>query len=84
VPESKKRKPKRKTYTPPPTQAARNRPPSPPWYGAVIIVLFLLAIVWIIGYTIGPIPGQTTLGGWNYLIAIGLAVTAVGMLTSWR
>ena len=85
MPESKKRKPKGgKTYTPPPTKAAHNRPPSPPWYGALILVMFLLAVAWIIGYTIGPLPGQTSLGGWNYLIAIGLAVGAVGMLTNWR
>ncbi|HVU72484.1 MAG TPA: cell division protein CrgA [Mycobacteriales bacterium] len=84
MPESKKRKPKRATYTPPPTKAARNRPPSPPWYGALILVLFLFAVVWIVGYTIGPLPGQTALGGWNYLIAIGAAIGAVGMLTSWR
>jgi hypothetical protein len=84
VPESRRRKPKRATYTPPPTKAARNRPPSPPWYGALIIVLFVLAVAWIVSYSMGPIPGQTTLGGWNYLVALVLAVGAVGMLTSWR
>jgi hypothetical protein len=84
VPESKKRKDTKPAYIPPPTTAARNRPPSPPWYGAVILVLFLVAVAWIVAYTLGPAPGQTSLGGWNYVVALGLVGTAMTMLTNWR
>jgi hypothetical protein len=84
VPESKRRKNTKPAYTPPPTTAARNRPPSPPWYGAVILVLFLLAVAWIVAYTLGPVPGQGALGGWNYVVALGLVGGAMTMLTNWR
>ena len=84
MPESKVRRKTKPAYTTPPTTAARNLPPSPPWFGWVIVVLLLAAVVWIVSYTLGPLPLQDDLGGWNYLIAIGLAVGGVGMLTRWR
>jgi hypothetical protein len=84
VPESKVRRKTKPAYTPPPTTAARNLPPSPPWVGWTIVVLLLLAIVWIVSYTLGPAPFQGRLGNWNFAIAIGLAIAGVGMLTRWR
>ncbi len=86
MPESRTRK-SRKAYTPPATTAAaaaRKRPPSPAWYGAAILVLFAIGIIWIVGYSLGPLPGQTALGGWNYAVALVVILAAVGMLTSWR
>ena len=84
VPESKRRKNTKPDYTPPPTTAARNRPPSPPWYGAMILVLFLLAVAWIVTYTLWTGSPQTHLGGWNYVVALALVGGAMGMLTNWR
>lgn len=84
MPVSKVRRSRRPTSPPPAPGRAAVRPPSPPWYGVLIVVLLLLAVAWIVGYTLGPVPGQTALGGWNYVIAVGLAVTGVVLLTRWR
>ncbi len=84
MPESKVRRNRKPAYTTPPTTAARNLPPSAPWVGRTILVLLLLAVVWIVSYTLGPAPLQDRLGSWNYAIAIGLAVGGVGLLTRWR
>ena len=84
VPESKTRKTTKSTYTPPQATSAKNLPPSPPWVGATILVLFAVAIVWLIGYTLGPIPGQGALGSWNYVVVIGAFLGAVALLTRWR
>jgi hypothetical protein len=45
-----------------------NDKPSPPWFGAVILGCLALATVWILTYTLSPLPGQHALGGWNYAI----------------
>jgi hypothetical protein len=83
VPESKRRKKKSSSPT-----AVRPTPkkkgPSPAWYGAVTLVVLLLAVVWLIAYTMGPIPGQSALGSWNYAIAFGLLIGGVALLTNWR
>lgn len=84
MPESRTRKTRKPAYTPPPSTAPRNLPPSAPWVGWAIVVLFLLAIAWIVTFTLGPVPGQAALGGWNYLVAIGLAIGGVVLLTRWR
>jgi hypothetical protein len=84
VPESKRRRNTKAAYTPPPTKAAHNRPPSPPWYGALMVILFLVGVAWIVAYTLGPAPGQTALGGWNYAVALGFWVVPIGMMTNWR
>ncbi len=84
MPVSRTRKDNKPAYTPPPRRSAANAPPSPPWYGVVILVLLLLAVAWIVAYTLGPAPLQSSLGGWNYAIALSLAVTGVVMLTRWR
>lgn len=46
-----------------------NDKPSPPWFGALILASLTLATIWILTYTLSPIPGQHALGGWNYAIA---------------
>ncbi len=84
MPVSKVRKDRKPAYTAPPTRSAANLPPSPRWVGWVIVVLLLLAVAWIVAYTLGPAPLQTALGSWNYVVAIVLAVGGVVMLTRWR
>ena len=84
MPESKVRKTTKPAYTPAQTKSAKNLPPSPAWVGATILVLFAVAIIWLIGYTLGPIPGQSTLGSWNYVIVVVAFLGGVGLLTRWR
>lgn len=47
-------------------------------------MLLLLAVAWIVTYTLGPAPLQSSLGAGNYVIAIVLAVGGVVLLTRWR
>lgn len=82
VPVSKLRRAKKPAYTAPPVR--RVQAESPAWYGVVIVVLLLLAVAWIVAYTLGPAPLQASLGGWNYVIAIALAIGGVVLLTRWR
>lgn len=84
MPESKVRKTTKPAYTPTQAKSAKNLPPSPTWVGATILGLFAVAIVWLTGYTLGPIPGQSALGSWNYLIVVAAFLGAVGLLTRWR
>jgi hypothetical protein len=82
VPESKRRKSTKPVYTPPPV--SRAKAPSPPWYGALMGVFGLIAVTWLVVYTLGPAPGQAALGGWNYAIALGLVLVVMIMITNWR
>jgi hypothetical protein len=84
VPESRPRKTTKAAYTPPPTKAAKNIGPSPVWVPVTFMVLFAVAIVWLIGYSLGPMPGQGALGGWNYAIVVVAFLGAVSLLTRWR
>ncbi len=84
VPESRKRKKKKSSSGSPGATVSKRKGPSPAWYGWVTVVLLLLAVVWLISYTLGPVPGQSALGGWNYAVALVLLLGGVGMLTNWR
>jgi hypothetical protein len=84
VPESRKRKKKKSSSTAAATTVTRKKGPSPAWYGWLTLALLMLAVLWLVSYTLGPIPGQATLGGWNYAVAVVLLLGGVGMLTNWR
>ncbi len=60
-----------------------DAPPSPPVYGGLIAGLILAAIVVLLTYTLLPVPGQLTLGGWNYVIAAGLVFSAILLARLW-
>jgi hypothetical protein len=67
------------------TSAVRaQHAPSKPWFGAVILACLALATVWVLTYTLTPLPGQRTLGGWNYVV-VGLLLTAfIGLARLWH
>ncbi|MCK9904000.1 hypothetical protein CC117_29925 [Parafrankia colletiae] len=46
----------------------------PPWIGGVTVGMMFLATGVIITYTLVPLPGQESLGGWNYVIALAIFV----------
>lgn len=58
--------------------------PSPQWFGAVILGCLTLATVWILTYTLAPLPGQHALGGWNYAIVGVLLSLFIGLSMVWR
>jgi hypothetical protein len=60
-----------------------DAPPSPPAYGALIAGLILAAIAVLLTYTLFPLPGQITLGGWNYVIAAGCVSSAILLARLW-
>jgi len=61
-----------------------NDKPSPPWFGALILGCLVLATAWILTYTLAPLPGQGTLGGWNYVIVGVLLNLFVGLSMAWH
>jgi len=61
-----------------------NDKPSPPWFGAVILGCFAAATVWILTYTLSPLPGQHALGGWNYAIVGVLLSSFIGLSMLWH
>jgi len=61
-----------------------NDKPSPPWFGAVILGCLALAAVWILTYTLSPLPGQHALGGWNYAIVGILLGLFIGLSMRWH
>jgi hypothetical protein len=60
-----------------------DAPPSPPAYGALIAGLILAAIAVLLTYTLSPLPGQLALGGWNYVLAAGLVLSAIVLARFW-
>jgi hypothetical protein len=61
-----------------------TRPPSKPWVGGVILTCLTLAAVWVLTYTLAPLPGQRALGGWNY-VAVGALLTAfISLSRAWH
>jgi hypothetical protein len=61
-----------------------NDKPSPPWFGGVILGCLTVGAVWILTYTLAPIPGQHALGGWNYAI-VGVFLTSfIGLSMAWH
>jgi hypothetical protein len=61
-----------------------NDKPSPPWFGAAILGCLAVATVWILTYTLSPLPGQHALGGWNYAI-VGVFISLfMGLSMLWH
>ena len=58
--------------------------PSPPWFGGLILAALTLAAIWVLTYTLAPLPGQRTLGGWNYAIVGALLIAFVGLSMDWH
>jgi Na+/proline symporter len=61
-----------------------NDKPSPPWFGAVILGCLTVATVWILTYTLSPLPGQHALGGWNYAIVGVFLSLFIGLSMAWH
>jgi len=60
------------------------REPSRPWFGGLILTCLALAALWVLTYTLAPLPGQRSLGGWNY-VAVGALLTAfIWLSKTWR
>jgi hypothetical protein len=58
--------------------------PSPPWFGGVILGCLTVATVWVLTYTLSPLPGQHTLGGWNYAIVGLFLALFIGLSMLWH
>lgn len=50
---------------------------APPWHGGVNVGLLFGSAAWVITYTLLPLPGQRSVGDWNYVGAVVLFVTAM-------
>jgi Na+/proline symporter len=61
-----------------------NDKPSPPWFGAAILGCLTVAAVWILTYTLSPLPGQHALGGWNYAIVGVFLSLFIGLSMRWH
>ena len=61
-----------------------DKQPSKPWFGALILGCLAAATVWVLTYTLAPLPGQAALGGWNYAIVGVLLMFFVGLSMEWR
>jgi Cell division protein CrgA len=89
VPESRRRKPKKKqTYRGPAAQPVKlsRSTTNPVWLVPTMLVLFGLAAVWLLTYYFSNcgVLGMQHLGGWNILIGFGLAVIGLGLATRWK
>ncbi|MBW8805449.1 MAG: cell division protein CrgA [Catenulisporales bacterium] len=58
--------------------------PSPPWFGGLILACLTVATAWILTYTLAPLPGQNTLGGWNYAVVGVLLTFFIGLSRAWH
>jgi hypothetical protein len=63
---------------------AADREPSKPWFGGVILACLALAAVWVLTYTLAPLPGQKALGGWNYVVVGTLLSGFIGLSKAWH
>ncbi|GAA2046975.1 hypothetical protein GCM10009839_59590 [Catenulispora yoronensis] len=61
-----------------------NDKPSPPWFGGLILGCLTLATGWILTYTLAPLPGQSALGGWNYVVVGVLLTFFIGLSMEWH
>ena len=89
MPESRRRKPKKKqTYrgtAAQPVKLSRSTT-NPAWLVPTMLVLFAVAAVWLLTYYFsnGGVLGMQHFGGWNILIGFGLAVIGLGLATRWK
>lgn len=68
------------TQDPPPPGPAedpRVRISMSPVYGAIAVAITMLSTLTLVTYTLVPLPGQRSLGWWNYVVAGGFLVTAI-------
>jgi len=59
-------------------------PPSKPWFGGVILGCLTLAAIWVLTYTLAPLPGQRELGGWNYVVVGALLTAFIRLAKAWQ
>jgi len=63
---------------------ASGRAPSRPWFGGLILTCLTLAAVWVLTYTLAPLPGQRSLGGWNYVVVGALLTAFIWLSKAWQ
>lgn len=68
----------------PAASGAAGRAPSKPWFGGVILACLTLSAVWVLTYTLAPLPGQKALGGWNYVVVGALLSAFIGLSKAWH
>lgn len=61
-----------------------GRAPSRPWFGGLILTCLTLAAVWVLTYTLAPLPGQRSLGGWNYAVVGALLTAFIWLSKAWQ
>ena len=64
--------------------AERPHPPSPPWYGAIASLAMLVAVLWLLAYTLLDWPWQQSFGAWNYLVTLVLSAVPGQLLQHWH
>ena len=60
-----------------PGRGPRDRASVSPIYGAIAVSVNLLSTLTLITYTLLPLPGQRSIGWWNYIIAAGFFVASL-------
>ncbi len=89
MPESRRRKPKKKqsyrTAAAQPVKLSRAAT-NPAWLVPTMLALFVVAAAWLLTYYFsnGGVLGMQHLHGWNILIGFGLAVIGLGLATRWK
>jgi hypothetical protein len=75
-----------KTAKQPVILAARRelRGPTPPWIAITATLLALGSFAWWLLYTWNVLPPLNHLGPWNYLVSLGLVLSAAGLMRFWR
>lgn len=48
-----------------------------PVYGAVGVAINMMSMLTLITYTLLPLPGQRSIGWWNYVVAAGFFVASL-------
>lgn len=86
MPESRKRKKKKDSYTPPASTADRKpvRLDSPRWLPIVMVTSWIIGIAWMVAWYLLPIDFLQSLGGWNVLIGFGFLSFGFILATRWK
>ena len=58
--------------------------PSAPWHGAVITLLLWGGFAWLLAYTLLDLDWQQSLGGWNYVLLLGLVPVLSVLMKRYR
>jgi hypothetical protein len=67
-----------------PMSDASTRRPSPPWYGAVVTLLLWGGFAWLLAYTLLDLGWQQAIGGWNYVLLLGLVAVLSVLMKGYR